>query len=476
MTWKIVHGDARNLDIEDGSVDLICTSPPYWGLRSYRDAGEHYDGQIGSEVTPAQYVEELVGMVDGEWRRVLKGTGNLFLNLGDRHNNRAITRSSSHQSGLFPERKDDTIGTDWADLTKQGRTRLTDSMTREKSLLGLPWRIALALIDRGWILRAEIVWSKPNGLPESVTDRVRRSHEQVFHFTLEPRYYAAVDRIRDPYQTALDREPPIGGTARRDGAEAGANDPRYMGNEPARSGLGRLPGSVWTIPTVPLIVPDTHRKHWDLPDHFAAYPPELVRRIVLGWSPERVCVKCGEGRRPVSDITRENRSNQALAGNPPPSTEWANDQVRADHDIRSGPSTVRRIIGEVCACTPRTSLRGKRGDWKQGRVEVQEKGDDWAQSTIGPKVPRRKPDLVTQKEWQYDLEGWEPAPTVPGMVLDPMCGTGTTVGVAHKLGRDAVGVDLSADYCRLARWRIRHSGGFDQIEDRTWQERQETLL
>ena len=85
MTWQIIRADARALPIEDATVDLIVTSPPYWGLRSYRDDGEHYDGQIGSESTPQQFVDELVGMIDSEWRRVLKPQGSMFLNMGDKY-------------------------------------------------------------------------------------------------------------------------------------------------------------------------------------------------------------------------------------------------------------------------------------------------------------------------------------------------------------------------------------------------------
>ncbi len=308
-------------------------------------------------------------MIDREWRRVLKPSGSMFLNLGDKLVN--------------------------------------------KSLLGLPWRIALNLIDRGWILRAEIIWSKPNGLPESVTDRVRRSHEQMFHFVLEPRYYTAVDEIREAHTEV---------TLRRVAQPFHPNPEHPTVRQPDdgdmnrwANPLGRLPGSVWTIPTQPLIIPEAHKQHWNLPDHFAAYPPELCRRIILGWSPKGVCQKCGEGRRPMVERTPMEWTPSGRQD----TTELQGPRPTSGRMDKAPTST---IVGEVCACST--------------------------------------PD----------------APTLPGLILDPMCGTGTTVGVAHKLGRHGIGVDLSEDYCRLARWRIAESGHFDTVDDKTAAEAQGVLL
>lgn len=408
MTWQIVQADARALPLADASVDLIVTSPPYWGLRSYRDGGEHYSGQIGSEPTPQEWVDELVGMIDGEWRRVLKTSGSMWLNLGDK-------MAGSGGAGT-------TSGLGATPSAERGSERVFakgTAMARPKSLLGLPWRVALALIDRGWILRAEIIWSKPNGLPESVTDRVRRSHEQVFHFVLEPRYFSAVDEIREPQK--YPEHPQVG----KDARGQRWNDPGEGVGQKARPAvrvvdpLGRLPGSVWQIPTSPLIIPNKVRQHYGLCDHFAAYPPELVRRIILGWSPKGVCERCGEGRRPVVERSSQRSAEMDGLG------KWGVANPAADPGAgRRTPgraSLAVSVVGEACACPT--------------------------------------PD----------------AETTPGVVLDPMCGTGTTIGVAHKLGRHAIGVDLSADYCRLAEWRVGVSNHFDRVDDKTAQEAQEVL-
>jgi DNA modification methylase len=236
----VLQGDACSLPLPDDSVDLIVTSPPYFGLRSYTDGGEHYPGQIGSEATPAKYVAALVACTR-EWMRVLKPSGSLFVNLGDKY------------AGTY------------------GGT------ARPKSLLGLPWRYAVACMDKlGLILRAEIIWAKPNGLPESVTDRVRRAHEQVFHFTRQPVYYTAVDEIREPHSPDSFRPSKL--TASR--GSAGSIRPHQGKPDQAWNPLGRLPGSVWEIASQPF----TMRPYLGV-DHFAAFPMELPRRIIRGWSP-----------------------------------------------------------------------------------------------------------------------------------------------------------------------------------------------
>ena len=425
MRALILRGDAAHLPLPDASVDLIVTSPPYFGLRSYTDGGEHYDGQIGNEATPRAYLEALWACT-AEWVRVLKPSGSLFVNLGDKY----ASGGRATYNGTW--RRDKAGGNE---------ARAADGM-REKSLLGMPWRYALGCVDQtsehyraeyiaslyddvlrgemtwrafsraakafdaepksaglGLILRAEIVWAKPNGLPESVTDRVRRSHEQVFHFTRQPRYYSAVDEVREahsgPWKSPGGSNPAKAiGPADRNGHSQWERT-REERDATVRNPLGKLPDSVWSIPSAPLTVP----AHLGV-DHFAAYPPELVRRIILGWSPAAVCTGCGEGRRPVSErgydllATRSERSKAFRALEPLAKT-------RMYDQTMSGRTT---ITGYACAC----------------------------------------PDAT--------------APATPGIVLDPFCGTGTSMLVASVFGRIGIGVDRSADYCRLAQWRCSDPG------------------
>lgn len=244
MTAELVRANARALPLADASVDLVVTSPPYYNLRSYSDGGEHYAGQIGDEPTPAEYVEALIAATR-EMCRVLKPSGSIWVNLGDKYGGAASGRSAP-----------------------------------TKSLLGIPWRYALRCVDDlGLILRAEVIWSKPNGMPESVTDRVRRSHETWFHFTKSRRYYSSVDDLRTPHVTPR-THPREGGAPApwgRDGKFGDVTGERHNTGNP----LGALPNSVWTIPTEPLTVPDELGV-----DHYAAFPMEWPRRIITGWSPQ----------------------------------------------------------------------------------------------------------------------------------------------------------------------------------------------
>ena len=318
MSVRIIRGNALDLPLDDNTVDLVVTSPPYFGLRSYQDGGEHYEGQIGSEATPAEFIDALIAATR-EMARVIKQSGSIWVNLGDKY--------ASGGRGTY----------DLDPGRREVATARPKDGARPKTLLGIPWRYALRCMDElGLILRAEVIWSKPNGLPESVTDRVRRSHEQWFHFTKQPRYYSAVDEIREPHTDTSEHAATR--RARTDARLASVD----AGMTSACNPLGKLPGSVWTIPTQPLAVP----AHLGI-DHFAAFPMEWPRRIITGWSPREVCTACGEGRRPVTvrdspiefgpRIGERNRQRQGTG----PSGNGLNVQ----------PTT---ITGYACAC-PDTS-------------------------------------------------------------------------------------------------------------------------
>ncbi len=274
---RVIRANALALPLEDASVDLVVTSPPYFGLRSYQDGGEHYAGQIGDEATPGEFVDALLAATR-EMVRVLKPSGSIWVNLGDKYSQPGKGERNMQGVGGSIVHK---VGERQANRSAVGLSYGAPA----KSLIGVPWRYALRCIDDlGMILRAEVIWSKPNGLPESVTDRVRRSHETWFHFTKEPRYFSAVDEIREEHNYAG-----MGLTW----AERKATGNRYdaTGHVGHGSGgmaanpLGKLPGSVWTIPTEPLRVPD----HLGV-DHFAAFPTEWPRRIIRGWSAEGMTV------------------------------------------------------------------------------------------------------------------------------------------------------------------------------------------
>jgi DNA modification methylase len=171
----IIVGDARNTGLPDRSVDLVVTSPPYFGLRTYGALGE-----IGGEDTPAEYVKAMVEVLD-EMRRVLKPDGSVFLVIGDKYARTGGVDKKIRGTG------DDPGGRAHGRPVQRGVTGVKDG-----SLVGLPFRVALAAVDAGWVWRQEIVWRKPNPLPESVRNRCQRAHETILHLSLTNRPYSRV--------------------------------------------------------------------------------------------------------------------------------------------------------------------------------------------------------------------------------------------------------------------------------------------
>lgn len=251
------HGDALDVarTLPDGLAQTIVTSPPYFGLRDY---GE--DGQIGAEQSPAEYVSAMVSLFR-ELRRVLADDGTLWLNLGD-----------SYYSG-----RGAATGTDEKNPARRGFVRPLDKpgqpWAKPKNLLGIPWRVAFALQDDGWILRSDVIWSKPNPMPESITDRPTKSHEYVFLFAKSTRYFYDADAIAEPDKGADHRRTVLSGQASLE--PSGGIMPAHKGLRKAegRAGEGRNKRTVWTVPTVPFGEA-----------HFAVYPPELIRPCIRAGS------------------------------------------------------------------------------------------------------------------------------------------------------------------------------------------------
>jgi site-specific DNA-methyltransferase (cytosine-N4-specific) len=255
------HGDTLDVlrTLPDGSVNCVVTSPPYYGLRDYGEPG-----QYGLEETPAEYAETM-RRVFAEVRRVLADDGTLWLNIGDSY---AYPPGSAGRQGNG-QRADRTF-------TAEG-LRGTKALP-PKNLMGIPWRVAFALQDDGWILRAEIIWAKRNMKPENVKDRPTYAHEQVFLFSKRPRYYydaAAIREESDPEQEAHNRRYAKEYTAHTERA-AGTGQPGNVNNVGihARPGPGgRNARTVWSISAQPF--PGAH---------FAVMPPELARRCIAAGS------------------------------------------------------------------------------------------------------------------------------------------------------------------------------------------------
>ncbi|MFM9542286.1 DNA-methyltransferase [Streptomyces turgidiscabies] len=237
-----------------GSVDCIVTSPPYYGLRDYGTPG-----QYGLEATPAAYVERLRALF-AEARRVLADDGTLWLNLGDSYAAAGGHTDPGRTSALQGRR---------VQLMQNMPSKPTDRP--KKSLLGIPWRVAFALQDDGWILRNEIIWHKTNAMPESVTDRLSTRHEHLFLLTKQQQYAFDLDAIREPHTMRPQRRPRGHKERQKLGVLPAQTWSTSEREEPGVDGhpLGRNPGDVWAIPTRPYPAA-----------HFAVFPIDLPLRCI----------------------------------------------------------------------------------------------------------------------------------------------------------------------------------------------------
>jgi DNA modification methylase len=248
-TARVLVGDVRTrlAELPDGSVQTCVTSPPYWGLRDYGQGD-----QLGLEPTPEEYVGQLVD-VFREVRRVLADDGTLWLNLGD---------SYAHATESLPPHRGERVNRDQRGMG--GGTRKGHGL-KPKDLVGIPWRVALALQADGWWLRQDIIWHKPNPMPESVTDRCTKAHEYVFLLTKRERYHYDAQAVSES-ATSVGRIP--GGNKKVD---ASRNDAGRDMSLPVAETRNRR--SVWTLPTKPF-----------RGAHFAVMPEALVEPCILAGS------------------------------------------------------------------------------------------------------------------------------------------------------------------------------------------------
>ena len=258
----LIQADARSLPLDDQSVQCCVTSPPYWGLRDYG-----IDGQLGLEPTPEEYVANMVA-VFREVRRVLKDDGTLWLNLGDSY---AATGKSGggDQGRRWEDHGADTEG------PRGGKWSPAPPGLKPKDLVGIPWRVAFALQADGWWLRSDIIWAKPNPMPESITDRPTKAHEYIFLLSKSARYYYDADALRSPYKPeTFDRYSyPMQNTAPQARQPDGNMSQRGKNRTKGPNELGCNIRTVWTIATQPY--PDAH---------FATFPEEIPRRCIKAGS------------------------------------------------------------------------------------------------------------------------------------------------------------------------------------------------
>jgi DNA modification methylase len=274
LQTNVIHtGDALAVlkTMPDNSINCVVTSPPYFGLRDYQ-----VDGQIGLEPTPREYVEAMTA-VFAEVRRVLTADGTCWVNLGDSYAKSVSNNGGySAKSTLAGFTNPDTKG---RRANESGAQIRIDSGVGEKNLIGIPWRVAFGLQDDGWILRSDIIWSKPSCMPESVTDRPTRAHEYVFLLTKSPRYWydaAAIQEKIAAHQPEHNRKYAKQYAVYDDRAST-SGQPGNVNNVGIHArGVGeyRNARTVWQISTEPTPFA-----------HFATMPKKLVRRCIVAGCP-----------------------------------------------------------------------------------------------------------------------------------------------------------------------------------------------
>jgi len=441
---KIHNGNWIELaeQLDDESVDLIITSPPYWGLRDYG-----VEGQIGLEEHPNEYIKRLV---DGFriLKKKLKKTGSFYLNLGDTY------FGGGGSSGHTDE------------TTNLGRTTISYGATaghtlklkksnwlQPKQLMLMPSRVAIALQEDGWILRNDNIWHKPNPMPSSVKDRLNTTYEHIFHFVKSRKYYYDLDAIREPHSqeslndlirrksmrfivnkdvktaqkglkigdggdrlnrtrdeffnekgknpgdvllTPKEREnPEILKYSVRLGLRK--NEKKYQETGIRGNELGKNPGDFWSINTQPFPA-----------SHFAVFPEEICIKPIKSSCPKEICKKCGFIRERIVE------SNGSAGFSEKEYKKW---------EKKTG------IISKDRGNRATLGLKAKGSVYYTGKT----KGFTKCNCNVGFK---------------------------PGIVLDPFAGSGTALLVAKKLKRNYLGFELSQEYIKIAEMRLRGCKGW----------------
>ncbi len=412
--------------LPDESINMVMTSPPYWGLRDYGA-----EGQIGLETDFRDYIRKIVEVFH-EAKRVLKKDGSLWLNLGDTY---------SQSGGAKGQDK-------WHSKSRIDGLKKYDGHRVEgipnKCLLGIPWRIALEMIDDGWVLRNCVIWHKPNHMPASVKDRLTNAYEFLFFFVKSKKYYFDLDAIREPHKTkSLDSLSvslvPINKRNDYHGKFEGKVGVEAYGSPRARYLRLRT-------------VHDKTRPKADGIKKGGMLPPPNVHRT----DPDRIWNPVGKNPGDVITLTERERmlidffNSKGSGGNPGHGIQGST--LGSTNPLGKNPSDVIKwndIPGQRAQ-----SIAEHSGYFsKDGRLLInvsgKNPGDFWRITTrpykgahfaVYPEEICRKPILSSSRAGD--------------VILDPFIGSGTTAVVAKKFSRKFIGCDINPEYVRIARKRL----------------------
>jgi len=465
MSYRLLLGNCLDTlhELEDESIDTCVTSPPYYGLRDYGTAeweggdpdcdhtvsmdtkwndpkrgknvlrpevahrggksnaclncdAKRIDEQIGLEDTPEQFIENLVEVFRLVGKK-LKPTGTLWVNIGDSY------AGGGGASGHTAETKN------------MGRTTNTYGATRgkripkgikAKDLIGIPWMLAFALRADGWYLRSDVIWNKPNPMPESVTDRPTKAHEYLFLLSKSPKYFYDIDAIREPLaESSIGRlkqniEGQVGTTRANGGAKTNGNF-KATGN----TEKGRNKRSVWTVTTKPY-----------KGAHFAVFPPELIEPCILATTSAYGC--CGECGAPFE---------RNMTKNWQPSCECFGSFEKEDVIIPAE-MTPQQVTKTTWGVTTKGEYHGDNTkDYEKAKAQS---ASDVKKRIIENKTKARVKTMMIYKPNSPN----EKHPIQRSVVLDPFGGSGTTAGVAILHNRDAVICELNEEFAALIPDRV----------------------